>query len=75
MKTKSPLISFKEWIKVKESSPSTRNAMGIYPPQADTVMSKPGYSQNRFCDKIKAPGVKLDNMNTSMVCGKKRTKK
>jgi hypothetical protein len=69
------MINFKEWLKARESTPSTRNALGIYPPQADTIMSRPSYSQIRFCDKIKAPGVKLDNMNTDMVCGKRKNKK
>lgn len=68
------MIKFAEWLKARESSPSTRNALGIYPPQADTIMSRPSYSQAKFCDKIKAPGVKLDNMNVKMVCGKNEKK-
>jgi len=63
---------FKEWLATDESSPSTRAAMnpGI-PAQAGLVFSKQPYSATMFCKKIKSPGVRLDNMNTDDVCGKK----
>jgi len=65
-------MGFREWLKQVESTPSTRNALGIYPPQADTIFVRPSYSQANFCRKIKMPGVKLDNMNTASLCGKKK---
>lgn len=66
-------MKFRDWLQQIESTPSTRNALGIYPPQADTIFSRPSYSQANFCRKIKAPGVRLDNMNTKQVCGKKKS--
>jgi hypothetical protein len=44
------------------------------PAQAGLVFSKPPYSATAFCRKIKAPGVKLDNMDVHDVCGKDKTK-
>lgn len=61
---------FKEWLQAQETNARQRAAMnpGI-PPQAGLVFSKPPYSAEVFCKKIKSPGVRLDNMNTDDVCG------
>jgi hypothetical protein len=66
---------FKEWLNAQESNARQRAAMnpGI-PAQAGLVFSKPPYSATAFCRKIKAPGVKLDNMDVHDVCGKDKTK-
>lgn len=65
--------SFKQWMAQHESTARKRAAMdpGI-PPRADLVFAKPPYSANAFCRKIKAPGVRLDNMNTDNLCKKKK---
>ena len=65
------MIKFSEWLKQHESSARTRAAMSLSnPPQAGLVFAKPPYSAEMFCKKIKAPGVKTDNMNTSSICHK-----
>lgn len=63
---------FKVWLNTQESNARQRAAMnpGV-PAQAGLVFSKPPYSAEAFCKKIKQPGVRLDNMNTSDVCAKK----
>lgn len=66
------MMSFKEFFKQSESSPSTRHAMGPYPPQPDDAFARPGYSQSKFCGKMADKKFKPVNMDTSMVCGKKR---
>lgn len=54
-----------------ESNPETRRAMGVYPPYPGDVFARPSYSQNKFCKKIL--GQKLVNMDTSQICGKKKS--
>jgi hypothetical protein len=65
-------MKFKDWLLAQESTARQRAAMdpGI-PAQAGLVFSRPPYSAKMFCKKIKAPGVRLDNMNTKDLCDKK----
>lgn len=61
---------FKNWMQQQESNARQRAALnpGV-PAQAGLVFSKTPYSQIAFCKKIKQPGVRLDNMNTTDICG------
>lgn len=62
---------FKEWIKAQETTARKRASMNVgVPAQVGLVFSKTPYSAEMFCKKIHAPGVRVDNMNTTQICGK-----
>lgn len=63
--------SFKQWLHQSESTARKRAAMnpGV-PAQAGLVFSKQPYSVTAFCQKLKSPGIRVDNMNTDNICGK-----
>lgn len=67
------MISFKKWLFTKESSASTRRALGIYPPQPGDFFVRPPYGLANTCKKL--DGFKLSNMNVANLCkgqGKKK---
>lgn len=69
-------MKFKEWLKSQEESTANKRAAmnpGI-PAQAGLVFSKQPYSAEMFCKKIKAKGVRLDNMNTTDLCKNTKVK-
>jgi hypothetical protein len=64
------LNGFKRWL---ESSPSTRRALGLYPPQPGDVFVRPPYGKEFTCKKLN--DFPLDNMDVSKICGGKKKKK
>ncbi len=66
-------MTFKEFMNAKESTPATRRAMGVYPPQPSDIYANPPYSKERFCQKSK--GVAFQNLDIGSICKKKRKKK
>lgn len=67
------MISFKKWLLTKESSPSTRRALGQYPPQPNDFFVRPPYGLANTCKKIK--GFKLSNMKIANLCSKEPNSK
>jgi hypothetical protein len=69
------MSGFKQWLMQQESTARKRAAMNPgMPAQASGWNAKPPYSAFAFCNKIKLPGVRTDNMNTQDVCGKDKVK-
>ena len=61
-------LSFKDWVLAQESSPSTRRATGIYPPQPGDFFVRPPYGKEKTCGKIGQ--FKTYNMDVTKICGK-----
>lgn len=59
--------TFSQWLAIRESSPSTRRATGIYPPQPGDFFVRPPYGKEKTCRKIGE--FKPVNMDVSAICG------
>jgi hypothetical protein len=63
------MFNFKSWLNANESSPSTRRALGTYPPQPGDFFVRPPYGKASTCKKV--GGFKLYNMDISSLCKEK----
>jgi hypothetical protein len=67
------MTTFKDWLTVRESSASTRRALGIYPPQPGDFFVRPPYGKDSTCRKIGS--FRTYNMDVTKICGKKDTRR
>lgn len=65
------MISFSQWLAMRESSASTRRAIGLYPPQPGDLFVRPPYGKDVTCKKL--GGFKLVNMDVTKICGEPAT--